>query len=71
MVFFKLFCRKGFPSTKDIKPIDILNIITRGTAFHVCLSTSKENLMQDVQVSDALNRIQNSLLELLSIFIIW
>ncbi|CAG9821763.1 unnamed protein product [Phaedon cochleariae] len=62
---------KGFPVAKEIRPLEVLNIIRRGTSIHHCVSTDKVNSIADFQFSLLLNNIQIQLLQLLRVTIIW
>ncbi|KAG5881499.1 hypothetical protein JTB14_001643 [Gonioctena quinquepunctata] len=72
ITFIQTMLIKGFPVAKEIKPIEVLNIISRGTMIHQCLtSTDTEKSLADYQFSLLLNNLQINLLQLLRIFIIW
>ncbi|XP_018569527.1 proline-, glutamic acid- and leucine-rich protein 1-like [Anoplophora glabripennis] len=62
---------KGFPAEKEIKPSDVLDVISRGTAVHRCLGTANDNSLEDFQFSILLNQVQIELLRLLQVLIVW
>ncbi|CAH1114008.1 unnamed protein product [Psylliodes chrysocephalus] len=71
LIFITVMIKNGFPVCKDIRPMDILNVISRGTVPHHCVSTATDNSKEDYQFCSNLNSIQVQLIRLLRIFIIW
>ncbi|CAH1115329.1 unnamed protein product [Psylliodes chrysocephalus] len=67
LIFITVMIKNGFPVCKDIRPMDILNVISRGTVPHHCNHNSKE----DYQFCLNLNSIQVQLIRLLRVFITW
>nr|CAH7745528.1 unnamed protein product [Callosobruchus chinensis] len=69
--FLKTMILEGYPVAKEIKPLEILNLVKRGCAIHRCTSTDQEDSLDDYLFSVLLIDIQVKLLQLLRIFIIW
>ncbi|VEN46765.1 unnamed protein product [Callosobruchus maculatus] len=69
--FLKTMLLEGYPVVKEIKPLEILNLVKRGCAIHQCISTAQEDSLDDYLFSVLLIDIQVKLLQLLRIFIIW
>nr|CAI5850906.1 unnamed protein product [Callosobruchus analis] len=69
--FLKTMLLEGYPVAKEIKPLEILNLVKRGCAIHRCTSTDQEDSLDDYLCSVLLIDIQVKLLQLLRLFIIW
>ncbi|CAH1962234.1 unnamed protein product [Acanthoscelides obtectus] len=69
--FLKTMLLEGYPVAKEIKPLELLNLVKRGCAIHKCASANRENSLDDYIFSVLLTNIQVKLLQLLRIFIFW
>ncbi|KAJ8949299.1 hypothetical protein NQ318_006724 [Aromia moschata] len=69
--FIRIMLIKKFPVAKELQPKEVLDVISRGTTIHHCLTMKNEKSLADSQFSLLLNKVQIQLLELLRMFIIW
>ncbi|CAG9853577.1 unnamed protein product [Phyllotreta striolata] len=69
--FIIVMIKKGFPVCKDIQPMDVFNVVIRGTMPHQCITTSQGVSQEDYQFCSYLNQVQVHLIHLLRIFVYW
>lgn len=69
--FIEIMIKTKYPVAKETKPKELLEVITRGTTFHKCISGEDIESLETYHFSFLLSEIQCSALKLLRLFIIW